>query len=54
MEILIGAVIAVILLIWAIFCYREVEKNRRNPLPKFENGDKRFREVTMYKTRDIK
>lgn len=54
MKILIGIVIAVILTVWVIFCYREVEKNRRNPLPKFENRDKRFREITMYKTRDIK
>lgn len=27
--------------------------SKRNPSPKFENGDKRFKDVKIYKTREI-
>lgn len=47
------AIFAVILFAVSIICKSEVKKNQRNPLPKFENGDKRFKDITMYKTRTI-
>lgn len=39
---------------YAVLCYRELERIRRNPLPKFYDTDKRFSEVRVIKTRDIK
>ncbi len=37
----------------SIICKNEVIRSQRNPSPKFENDDKRFKDVKMYKTREI-
>jgi len=45
--------IFIIFSIVAFICEREIIESKRNPIPKFENGDKRFKDVKMYKTRKI-
>lgn len=53
MEFLLLLISIVLIVVVAVLCIRELYINHYNPLPKFENGDKRLDQIKFVKTRKI-